>query len=527
LSLASLTLILILVTRTPLFISEIFTETVEKSSAKIEKVTASEVLSPGIEIGIKDGKISCVGLFLPRTKRTQIIDARGGYITPGGVDSHVHFAQDNSPTGDNFTTGSRSAIAGGTTTVIAFATQQKSETTVLPCIEEYHTRARNQSYCDYGFHLILSNPTPEIMATEMPLLMKQGITSVKLYMTYEPMKLGDAQLLDVLMSARTLGFTTMVHAENSDIISLITTRLESAGHTAPYFHAIARPQIAENEATYRIISLAELADVPVLIVHMSSEIAMKHVRKAQTRMLPIHAETCPQYLFLLSERLKGTHEDAFEGAKCVCSPPLRHDPKDLEAMWQGIANGTFTVFSSDHAPSKYGHSGGKKLGLKGDVMSYRDIPNGVPGVETRLPLLFSYAGREKDSRLSLQRFVQLTSSDPAKLYGLESVKGNIAVGYDADILIWYNEKDLEEGVTIQQSELHHGVDYTPFEGMKVKNWPRLTILRGKKVWDRENGGVVGDVLDGEFLRRGKGKIVVGRTGGEVSGMLAGERDFWC
>jgi dihydropyrimidinase len=466
-------------------------------------------------------------MFLPRGDKTQVVDARGGYITPGGVDSHVHLAQDNSPTGDDFTTGSRSAIAGGTTTVIAFASQKKTETTVIPCIQEYHTRAKDKSYCDYGFHLILSNPTQKIMATEMPLLIEEGITSVKLYMTYEPLKLGDAQLLDVLMSARTLGFTIMVHAENSDIISLITDRLEAASHTEPYFHAISRPQIAENEATYRIISLAELTDVPILIVHMSSEIAMKHVRKAQTRMLPIHAETCPQYLFLLSDRLKGSHHDAFEGAKCVCSPPLRHDPKDLDAMWRGIANGTFTTFSSDHAPSKYGHSRGKRLGLVGDVMRYKDIPNGVPGVETRLPLLFSYAGRGKDSRLSLQRFVQLTSSDPAKLYGLQGVKGSLTIGYDADIVIWYNENELVDGVTIKQSELHHGVDYTPYEGMNVRNWPRYTFLRGKKVWDRDNGGVVGDVLDGKFLKRGKGKIVVGKTGGEVSGMLTGERVFWC
>jgi dihydropyrimidinase len=360
----------------------------------------------------------------------------------------------------------------------------------------------------------------------MPLLISRGITSVKLYMTYEPMKLGDSQLLNVLMSARALGFTTMVHAENSDIISLITDRLEAAGHIDPFFHAISRPQIAENEATYRIISLAELTDTPILIVHMSSEVAMKHVRRAQTRMLPIHAETCPQYLFLLSKRLKGNPQDTFAGAKCVCSPPLRHDPKDLDAMWRGIANGTFTTFSSDHAPSTYDHAGGKKLGLKDGIMRYRSIPNGVPGVETRLPLLFSYAGREKDSRLSLQRFVQLTSSDPAKLYGLEGTKGNIAPGYDADLVIWYNEEELKEGVMIEKKNLHHGVDYTPYEGMQVKNWSRYTLLRGKKVWDRDGGGIVGEVTDGQFLKRGMGKIVVGKTGGEVNGMLAGERDYW-
>jgi len=318
----------------------------------------------------------------------------------------------------------------------------------------------------------------------------------------------------------------MVHAENSDIISMITDRLEAAGHTDPYFHAISRPQTAENEATYRIISLAELTDTPILIVHMSSGIAMKHVRKAQTRMLPIHAETCPQYLFLLSERLKGTRNDPFSGAKCICSPPLRHDPADLSAIWLGISNGTFTTFSSDHAPSRYNHSGGKRLGIKDGIMRYKDIPNGVPGVETRLPLLFSYAGPREGDRLSLQRFVQLTSSDPAKLYGLEGWKGNIAPGYDADLCVWCPEEEVRDGVVIEQRNLRNGVDYTPYEGMKVKNWPRYTILRGKKVWDRDNGGVVGNQRGGKFLVRGKGKIVVGKTGGGVSGMLEGERDHW-
>ncbi|KAG9235000.1 hypothetical protein BJ875DRAFT_284197 [Amylocarpus encephaloides] len=490
-------------------------------------VTASEVLSLGIEIGIKDGQISCLGTSLTRSPHTHIIDAKGGIVTPGGVDSHVHFAQDNSPTGDNFTTGSRSAIAGGTTTVLAFASQLKTEESVLPCIQNYHTRAKDLSYCDYSFHLILTNPTPKIMSEEMPLLIKQGITSVKLYMTYEPMKLGDSQLLDVLMAARALGFTTMVHAENSDIISLITNRLEAKNHTTPYFHAISRPQIAENEATYRIISLAELTDTPILIVHMSSEIAMKHVRKAQTRMLPIHAETCPQYLFLLSERLKGTEQDDFAGAKCVCSPPLRHDPNDLEAMWRGVANGTFSTFSSDHAPSTYDHAGGKKLGVKDGVMRYRNIPNGVPGVETRLPLLFSFAGSKPDSRLGLPRFVQITSSDPAKLYGLEGVKGNIAPGYDADLVIWYPDNHFPgTGLQIEQRNLHHAVDYTPYEGMRVRNWPRITVLRGEVKWDRENGGLKGTAKDGQFIKRSLGRIVVGRTGGEARGMMEGERGFW-
>lgn len=409
--------------------------------------------------------------------------------------------------------------------MIAFATQGKHHLSVLPVIEGYHKLSQNQSYCDYSFHLILTNPTPTIMKEEMPKLIEMGITSVKLYMTYQPLKLGDADLLSVMMSARSLGFTIMVHAENSDIIDLITARLEAAGHTAPFFHSISRPQIAEDEATYRIIYLAELTDVPILIVHMSSMVAVASVRRAQTRMLPIHAETCPQYLFLLSERIKGLLHDLFEGAKCVCSPPLRHDPKHLEAIWTGVANGTFTTFSSDHAPSMYDHLGGKKLGiLAGGEMSYRHIPNGLPGVETRLPLLFSFAGQDKDSKLSLPRFVQLTSTNPAKLYGLDGVKGSIAPGYDADFVIWYPEGEGETIIT--QEKLHHGVDYTPYEGMKVRNWPRYTILRGKVAWDRDSGGVVVGIEDGRFLKRGLGKIVVGKTGGHVHSMLPGERDFW-
>ncbi|KAI9742409.1 MAG: hypothetical protein M1818_003942 [Claussenomyces sp. TS43310] len=492
-------------------------------------VTAAEILPEGTELGVKDGKISCLGRSLERGADTQVLDAQGGYVTPGGVDSHVHFAQDNSPTGDSWESGSRSAIAGGNTTVLAFASQKRGDASVLGVVAAYHERARAQSYCDYGFHLILTNPTPSIMGSEMAQLVREGITSVKLYMTYEPLKLGDAQLLDVLMGARALGFTTMVHAENSDMISLITARLEAAGRTAPYFHALSRPQIAENEATYRIIALAELVDVPILIVHMSADVALRHVRQAQTRLLPIHAETCPQYLFLLSERLRGSTHDPFDGAKHVCSPPLRHDPKDLDAMWRGIANGSFTTFSSDHAPSTYDHPGGKKLGLVkiNGQSSYRHIPNGLPGVETRQPLLFNHAGSGPDAKLSLPRFVQLTSSNPAKLYGLDGVKGSIAPGYDADLVIWYPEGGGGGGETVvRQDILHHGVDYTPYEGMTVKNWPRYTILRGKVAWDRDNGGVVGKKEDGQFLKRKLGKIVVGKTGGEVDGMLPGERDLW-
>lgn len=469
-----------------------------------------------------------MGNGLPTTSNTKIIDAGGAYITPGGVDSHVHLAQKNSPTGDKWQSGSRSAIAGGTTTIIAFASQQKDDTSLYPVLEDYHKKSKDQSYCDYGFHFILTNPTKDILRDELPVLAeKEGITSVKLYMTYEPMKLNDRELLSILMSCKQLGMTTMIHAENHDMIAMIIEGLEARGHTDPYFHAIARPRIAEDEASYRAIALAELVDAPILIVHMSSETAMNHVRSAQTRLLPIHAETCPQYLFLLSEEIRGKPHDHFSGAKHVCSPPLRHHPKDLEALWQGIANGTFTVFSSDHAPSKYDHPGGKKLGLVDGVPKFSKIPNGLPGIETRVPLLFNQTEACKppgEAKLTLPKFVQLTSTNAAKLYGLSGRKGSIAPGYDADLIIWHPGN--EGAVEISQSILHHDMDYTPFEGLNVGNWPRYTILRGEIIWDKADGGIVGAVRFGQYLKRNKGEILMGKTGGIPRGMLPEERSYW-
>ncbi|KAK5130084.1 hypothetical protein LTR08_002472 [Meristemomyces frigidus] len=490
-------------------------------------VTASEVLPEGLEIGVKDGKITCIGTGLPSTHNTKIIDAEGAYITPGGVDSHVHLAQANSPTGDGWETGSRSAIAGGTTTIIAFASQEREDTSLYPVLKDYHATAKDQSYCDYGFHFILTNPTPEILHDELPVMAeKEGITSVKLYMTYDALKVNDREVLNILFACKALGMTTMIHAESHDMIAFIIDGLERNKYTEPYFHAIARPRIAEDEASYRAISLAELADAPMLIVHMSSDVAVNHVRDAQTRLLPIHAETCPHYLFLLSEKLKAEPHDHFSGAKHVCSPPLRHDPKDLEGLWQSIANGTFTTFSSDHAPSKYDHTGGKKLGLVDGIPRFANIPNGLPGIETRMALLFGQTPAcqplEK-ARLSLPRFVQLTATNPAKLYGLSGVKGSIAPGYDADLVIWHPK--AAGACTISQSMLHHDMDYTPFEGVEVGNWPRFTVLRGQVAWSQAEG-VVGSLQAGKFLMRGRGEVVGGRVGGVPRGMGVEERAYW-
>lgn len=294
-----------------------------------------------------------------------------------------------------------------------------------------------------------------------------------------------------------------------------------------YYHAVARPQLAESEATYRVISLAELTNTPILIVHMSAKVAVGHVREAQTRLLPIHAETCPHYLFLKSERLACPD---FEGAKWICSPPLRHNESDLEAMWQNLANGTFTTFSSDHCPDQYDHPCGKKRGLLDGQSRFTDVPNGLPGVETRLPLLFSHSGEESHHKITLPRFVELTSTNPAKLYGLGDRKGSLAGGYDADIVIWYPPRHQfntpNNTIIIKQENLHHKADYTPFEGFEVNNWPRKVFLRGELVWDRDQEGIVGSKDYGKFVKRGKSTIVNGNINGTGIGMEAGERNLW-
>lgn len=496
------------------------------------QVTATEILSEGLEIGVKDGKIVCLGFSLPVSEGTRVLDAQGAYITPGGVDSHVHLQQPDLPAGDTWESGTRGAIAGGTTTVICFAGQKKTDESLFPIIQDYHSKAKGFSYCDYGFHMIVTNPTPSIVQNEFKALVEQeGITSVKLYMTYDRLKIGDRGILDIMMSARALGITTMIHAENSDMIALITERLEERGLTDPYYHAISRPSIAESEATYRAISLAELIDVPILLVHVSSQSAVNHIRDAQTRMLPIHGETCPQYLYLLSENLKSSD---FEGAKYVCSPPLRHETSDLDALWEAIANGTFTTLSSDHAPADYHGPIGKRSGIIDGKPVFAMIPNGLPGIETRIPLLFEGAVGDK-AKITLPRFVQVTSWNPAKLYGLSGVKGNIAPGYDADLVIWYppghdfsTDGSKTDKVEISVSKLHHDTDYTPYEGMTVANWPRYTVVRGEVVWDRDGGGIVGKRDFGQFLKRKPGGVVQGRFPSNVPprGMYRGERDLW-
>ncbi|MDM0079579.1 dihydropyrimidinase [Variovorax sp. J31P179] len=449
--------------------------------------TASDTFDA--DIGIAGGRIVQLGLGLPPGRRE--IDAAGAFVTPGGVDAHCHLDQPmEAPVrmADDFDTGTRAAACGGTTTVIPFAAQQKGQS-LRAAVRDYHERAEGRAHVDHAFHLIVSDPTEEVLKNELPQLIAEGYTSFKIYMTYDDLKLNDGQILDVLDVARSHDAMAMIHAENADCIEWLTRRLEASGRTAPRFHAHSRPMLVEREATHRAIALSELVDVPIMIVHVSGKEAVEQIRWARSHGLHVFAETCPQYLFLTAEDLG--IDDSYGGARCVCSPPPRNKDNQ-EVIWNGLADGLFTIFSSDHAPFRYDAPEGKKPG--GKEVEFRHIPNGIPGIETRLPLLFSHG--VLDGRITINRFVELTSTNPAKAYGLHPRKGTIAIGADADLVVW--------GATprqVRNADLHHAVDYTPYEGIDVKAWPALTLARGEVVWDGQTFHPRAG--RGEFLRRGR------------------------
>ena len=440
------------------------------------------------DIGIRDGRVMLLGSGIPRGLRE--IDANGRTVTPGGVDAHCHLDQPMTPPiklADDFESGTRSAACGGTTTVIPFAAQKKGQT-LRAAVDEYHLRASGHACIDYGFHLIVSDPTPTVLNEELPALIAEGYTSFKLYMTYEALKLDDGQILRVLAVAKKHGGMPMVHAENTECIAWLTANLTLAGFTAPRYHAASRPMLVEREATHRAMSLSELVGVPILLVHVSGREAVEQIRWGRGRGLKILSETCPQYLFLTADDLG--IDDNYQGAKCVCSPPPR-DVASQEAIWDGLADGLFTLISSDHSPFSFDDPSGKKP--NGKEVSFPYIPNGIPGIETRLPLLYSEGVMA--GRITVNRFVELTSTNPAKAYGLYPQKGTLAVGSDADIVIWDHR-----ALTLNNAMLHHAADYTPYEGRSLKAWPAYTLARGQIVWDGNR--FLGTPGAGRFIPRG-------------------------
>ncbi len=440
------------------------------------------------DIGVADGRVVALGAGLPKCARE--IDAGERLVLPGGVDAHCHLDQPMPAPmkmADDFASGTRSAACGGTTTVIPFAAQAKGQS-LAAAVADYHRRAEGKACIDYAFHLIVSDPTPRVLAEELPGLIREGYTSFKIYMTYDDLRLSDREMLDVMDLARREGAMVMVHAENSDAIAWLSDKLIAAGRSAPAHHAAARPPAVEREATHRAIALSELIDVPILIVHVSGGEAIEQIRWAQARGLNIHAETCPQYLLLTAAHLGAA---GYHGAKCVCSPPPRDEASQAE-VWRALASGVFSVFSSDHAPFRYEDPHGKKPG--GREVAFPHIPNGIPGLETRLPLLFSEGVLK--GRIDLRSFVALTAANPARMYGLYPRKGTIAPGSDADLVLW----DERREVTITNDALHHAVDYTPYEGLRITGWPALTLSRGEVVW--KDGEFRGTAGHGQFMKCG-------------------------
>ncbi|MFZ2006405.1 MAG: dihydropyrimidinase [Stellaceae bacterium] len=435
------------------------------------------------DIGVKDGVVATLGRGLASGARE--IDARAKLVLPGAIDSHCHIEQPSSAgvmTADDFYSGTVAAAFGGTTTVIPFAAQHRGQS-LREVVEAYHAAAKPKAVIDYAFHLIISDPSEQVLGQELPALIQDGYTSFKVYMTYDLLKLNDRQMLDIMALARREGAMMMIHAENHDMIQWLADRLLANGMSQPRYHAVSHAGIAEGEATHRAVALSQLLDVPILIVHVSASDAIDVIRGAQTKGLKIFGETCPQYLFLTADDIGMD----LEGTKFCCSPPPR-DAANQEAVWRGLQNGTFQVFSSDHAPYKYDETG--KL-LRGDKTTFKDTANGVPGIELRVPLLFS-EGVGK-GRIDLNRFVALTATNHARLYGLYPKKGTIAVGSDADIAIW----DPDKHVHVTAGMLHDQTGYTPYEGRHITGWPVTVISRGRIVV--EDGALKVERGSGNFL----------------------------
>lgn len=439
------------------------------------------------DVAVSDGRIVAVGPNLPAGKRE--IDATGQLVMPGGVDTHCHVEQLSGMgrmSADDWYSASVSAAFGGTTTIVPFAAQHKGAD-LRQVADDYAALADAKSIIDYSYHLIVTGTDAKTLEQDLPQLIQEGITSFKIYMTYEQLKLDDYQILDVLSVAAREQALVMVHAENNDVIRWISEKLLSSGHVAPHFHGVSHSHLAESEATNRAIALSRVLDVPILIVHVSAQDALATIASARQRGAPIYAETCPHYLTLTGEKME---KPDMEGAKYCCSPPLR-DAQAQEALWSALSNGTLQVVSSDHAPYTFDAKG--KL-PHGDKTTFAKVANGVPGIEARLPLLFS-EGVGK-GRLSLTEFVALGISNHARLYGMYPRKGVIAEGSDADIAIW--NPDVE--VVLSTDMLHDRVGYTPYEGMVVKGWPQTVISAGDVII--ENGTMNAQAGRGRFIARG-------------------------
>jgi dihydropyrimidinase len=431
-----------------------------------------------------DGEtISTIGTSLA-IPADRTIDATGKYLFPGGIDVHTHLDMPfgGTTSADDFESGTVAAAHGGTTTIVDFAIQYKGQT-LHHAWDTWMKKAEGKAAIDYGFHMIVTELSDQV-EQEMDALVRQGVTSFKLFMAYPGVfMLDDASIFRALLRTGRNGGTICMHAENGGVIDVLVKRALAEGKTAPKYHALTRPARAEGEATHRAIALAEMADVPIYIVHLSAPEALEMVTEARDRGLPAYAETCPQYLFLSYDNYE---EPGFEGAKYVMSPPLRAKAAQ-DLLWRGLAFNDLQAISTDHCPFCMKEQ--KTLGAD----DFSKIPNGAPGLETRMSLV--YDGGVRTGRISLNRFVELTSTSPARIFGLFQRKGPIAPGSDADIVVF----DPDRKIRLSARTLHMNVDYNPYEGREVTGATETVISRGRVIVDA--GTFTGRTGSGAFVKR--------------------------
>ncbi len=447
-------------------------------------VTASDRFQA--DVAIAADTIVAVGRGLGPGRRE--IDATGKLVLPGGVDAHCHIEQLSAAgimNADTWESATGSAALGGTTTVISFAAQHMG-LDLTQVVADYAALARNGAIVDYSFHMIVSDPTEITLRDHLPALIREGHASIKVFMTYDRLRVHDEQMLDILLTARENGALVCVHAENHGIIAWMGKRLIERGYTAPKFHAVSHPRVSEAEAFNRLIAMAALIDQPIMIFHVSTVEGAAVIRRARGEGLKVFAETCPQYLFLTAQDLD---KPGVEGAKWMCSPPPRTE-MDQEALWRALDLGDLQTISSDHAPYAFDESG--KLS-SGPNPTFKQVANGLPGLETRLPLLFD--AMVSKGRMSLERFVELTATAPAKIYNLHPKKGSIAIGADADIVVW----NPDVSVTLTDALMHDRTGYTPYAGRTVQGWPVIVLRRGEVIV--ENGRLQAQPGSGRFLPR--------------------------
>ena len=436
------------------------------------------------DIYIENDKITLIGKKL-EIDADYVIDAKNKYVIPGGIDVHTHLDMPfgGTTSSDDFETGTKAAAFGGTTSIIDFAVQPKGSS-MKDGLDIWMKKAKGKATIDYGFHMIITD-LPDSRLDEMNDMVQEGVTSFKLFLAYpNVLMVDDATIYKAMKRSTEIGGLVCMHAENGQVIDLLVRQAVAEGKKAPIYHALTRPAAAEGESVNRAIALAEMAGSPVYIVHLTSNDALAKVAEARDKGLPVFAETCPQYLFL---SLDDMDKPGFEAAKYVFSPPLR-EKWNQEKLWAGLQKNDLQIVSTDHCPFNF--KGQKDLGID----DFSKIPNGGPGIENRLQLLFE--GGVNEGRLSVNRWVELVSTAPAKMFGMYPQKGTIAVGSDADIVIWDPEKEH----VISASTHHMNVDYSMFEGKQIKGDAETVLSRGEIIV--QNNRFPGAAGRGKFIKRG-------------------------